>query len=661
MYSKTLQISDTIHGTVRLNYLEKKIISTQIFNRLHNISQNSTAYLTFPTNRTKRFEHSIGTMSLCGKIFKESITNSDDKTLDEFFSNIEILIDREIENNLKKYSNKYRAKIGDCNLKSSKLLMYKYAKVESSYNGFIPVNIKEKYRNIYVILFQSVRIAALMHDVGHPPFSHITEFALKNVYKEINATNEESRTSRERRFISSISKYFNNGQHLHEQISNIITDKVLDDIIENIRQEDESVEDIIESQLFKIIIREITMAILNEKNKTFADLHRIIDGSLDGDRLDYVSRDPINSGFNVGIIEYERIINTMKLIKIDGSYIFSPSSKVIDSIEDFFNRRWRMYKQIINHHRVIKTDYLLQSSIEKLSLDYLKSEKIEINEDNILPYDISGIWKALEDKASYKVFFDSLIQWDDAWLMTILKKHYFSSAIESDMNTFYKLEELLANKKNYFAIVKRMEDFIEIDKEVARIMEQEYDSISKLVKEIKNQDLNGDLGFKRILNYILKLEKSIIKYNNHSSYLPKDGFILAKIKKVYSNLFEENWLGEIIFESVDQLKLERDDIKDTITIIKKINTGIKGGERSISGGLGVHLERDNNISVMNFTDLSNLGNILLADINSMPVFYLYILKSNDKLDYDAIKKELGNLIARKISQKIMTKLESIKK
>ena len=25
-----------------------------------------------------------------------------------------------------------------------------------------------------------------MHDVGHPPFSHITEFALKNIWEKIN-------------------------------------------------------------------------------------------------------------------------------------------------------------------------------------------------------------------------------------------------------------------------------------------------------------------------------------------------------------------------------------------------------------------------------------------------------------------------------------------
>lgn len=68
MQDRQIYIADTVHNTILLSNYEKEVISTQLFNRLHNISQNSTAYLTFPSNRTKRFEHSLGTMKLCGDI-----------------------------------------------------------------------------------------------------------------------------------------------------------------------------------------------------------------------------------------------------------------------------------------------------------------------------------------------------------------------------------------------------------------------------------------------------------------------------------------------------------------------------------------------------------------------------------------------------------------
>lgn len=53
MQKRQIYISDTLHNTILMSIYEKEVISTQLFNRLHNISQNSTAYLTFPTNRTK--------------------------------------------------------------------------------------------------------------------------------------------------------------------------------------------------------------------------------------------------------------------------------------------------------------------------------------------------------------------------------------------------------------------------------------------------------------------------------------------------------------------------------------------------------------------------------------------------------------------------------
>lgn len=59
--SKEIYLGDSIHGLIRLTEYENRIIASVGFNRLHDIYQNSTAYMTFPSNRTKRFEHSIGT------------------------------------------------------------------------------------------------------------------------------------------------------------------------------------------------------------------------------------------------------------------------------------------------------------------------------------------------------------------------------------------------------------------------------------------------------------------------------------------------------------------------------------------------------------------------------------------------------------------------
>ena len=49
---KGIYLNDSIHGLIPLSEYEKRIISSVGFNRLHDVYQNSTVYLTFPTNRT---------------------------------------------------------------------------------------------------------------------------------------------------------------------------------------------------------------------------------------------------------------------------------------------------------------------------------------------------------------------------------------------------------------------------------------------------------------------------------------------------------------------------------------------------------------------------------------------------------------------------------
>lgn len=77
-------INDSIHGLIPISDIEKEVISSSAFNRLHDIYQNSTVYLTFPSNRTKRFEHSLGTMKLCSDMFYFSLLNSNKKNLNDF-------------------------------------------------------------------------------------------------------------------------------------------------------------------------------------------------------------------------------------------------------------------------------------------------------------------------------------------------------------------------------------------------------------------------------------------------------------------------------------------------------------------------------------------------------------------------------------------------
>lgn len=63
------KIYDALHGFIRFNALEKQVIDSAPFQRLHSIHQLGIAYLVYPGATHSRFEHSLGTMELATQIF----------------------------------------------------------------------------------------------------------------------------------------------------------------------------------------------------------------------------------------------------------------------------------------------------------------------------------------------------------------------------------------------------------------------------------------------------------------------------------------------------------------------------------------------------------------------------------------------------------------
>jgi HD superfamily phosphohydrolase len=125
----------------------------------------------------------------------------------EFFHSIDDIITNQISKTLEKYDS-YRNKIGDRNLSSEKIIKYKEIKINKEYNNFIPINVKDKYRTLYIILFQAIRLSALLHDIGHPPYSHITEFTLKDIWNELKSIQDKDKNKRQKEFIFIMEIYF---------------------------------------------------------------------------------------------------------------------------------------------------------------------------------------------------------------------------------------------------------------------------------------------------------------------------------------------------------------------------------------------------------------------------------------------------------------------
>ncbi|MEZ5314637.1 MAG: HD domain-containing protein [Chlamydiales bacterium] len=65
----SFKICDPIHGLIRFNSLEQRVINSRPFQRLRYIRQMGVAYLVYPGANHTRFEHSLGVMELATKIY----------------------------------------------------------------------------------------------------------------------------------------------------------------------------------------------------------------------------------------------------------------------------------------------------------------------------------------------------------------------------------------------------------------------------------------------------------------------------------------------------------------------------------------------------------------------------------------------------------------
>lgn len=152
-----------------------------------------------------------------------------------------------------------------------------------------------------------VRMSALLHDIGHGPFSHVSEGVLSFPHEEL-------------------SKYVIK----HTSIRDLLEEKF-------------DVNKIIE--------------IISGKGH----FGPIVSGELDVDRMDYLMRDSHYTGVAYGVIDYERIISNFKLDKT-----LSLDIKGVQAAEGALVSRYFMYPSVYQHHTTRIVNSMFRRSLKKL-------------------------------------------------------------------------------------------------------------------------------------------------------------------------------------------------------------------------------------------------------------------------------------------------------
>jgi uncharacterized protein len=148
----------------------------------------------------------------------------------------------------------------------------------------------------------AAKVAILLHDIGHGPYSHALE---KKLIRDVS----------------------------HEDISIMIMQLL--------------------NETFDGALQTAIEIFTGSHPKKF--LHQLVSGQLDMDRMDYLSRDAFFTGVSEGVIGYDRILKM--LVVHNGELMIE--EKAIYSVEKFLVARRLMYWQVYLHKTVVVAEKML--------------------------------------------------------------------------------------------------------------------------------------------------------------------------------------------------------------------------------------------------------------------------------------------------------------
>lgn len=309
------KVCDPLHGYIYFDEDEQKIIEHPYFQRLRAIQQLGFVQYAYPGAVNNRFIHSLGVCYLAGQAF------------DNIFSDSK----------------------ADLSLSDKK---------------------KKQFR-------KTLKLSALLHDIGHGPLSHTTEFLMPSLEK------------------LNLKKFLSGNKDRparHEDYTlKFIMDSELTEVIQSI-----GVEPLWLARLLHPDLSSGEDFFLEGGVDFLPLLRQIIGSDLDVDRMDYIHRDSYCCGVNYGIVDSPWLLSHFTFHQVEDKLYLALNREALWTAESFLLGRHHMHLTVYFHHKPV--------IYEKMLIKYRESEKefwtLPCDTDSFSQFVDSALFQKLKESES---------------------------------------------------------------------------------------------------------------------------------------------------------------------------------------------------------------------------------------------------------------------